>query len=314
MSTDLLDGPAAVGTNELPFHLLQRLEPDSLRHSRDKLAAQLEELPAIAEATGHTATLNVVRARSSQQQLEDYLLALGVPVFTADSVQKYQMTVAARGQEQQAALQAEVNSAEQLLLQIIPKPVEDEESRDAPSFQPVMSTYNKPTVFIGYLGILAVVWVAVATLFDLSAAVLAVLSTAVGLGFILAGFARSTVLSVEKQLAATRQAKLDGLLARAAQIMTYRWDAVPLASYEEEVPVTVLRRGKLIREQCPDAELLVERLLVAPASLELSAHIWTTARPDWRTACDPFLLVKRGSAMAYVGVWEEPGYEVEIAN
>ena len=64
------------------------------------------------------------------------------------------------------------------------------------------------------------------------------------------------------------------------------WERVPLAGYQEDVPLHVLERAVAIKKQLPSAEFYVEQ-----------------------RAKDPFLIVKCDEEEYYVEVWQEPRFE-----
>lgn len=64
------------------------------------------------------------------------------------------------------------------------------------------------------------------------------------------------------------------------------WERVPLAEYEEEVPLYVLHKAVDIKKQLPGAEFYIEQ-----------------------RAKDPFLIVKCGAEEHYIEVWREAGFE-----
>ena len=69
------------------------------------------------------------------------------------------------------------------------------------------------------------------------------------------------------------------------------WERVPLAEYQEEVPLYVLRKALDIKKRVPGAEFYVEQ-----------------------RAKDPFLIVKCGKEEHYIEVWREPRFEAQVAR
>ena len=104
--------------------------------------------------------------------------------------------------------------------------------------------------------------------------------------------------------------------------------AAVLASVDDGIPVLVegplgsgvswtledistqLRRAKLVTDNIPGAQLFIDRLIVSAADLKCDQHIWTWTPPAGTFAPDPFFVVRVGDATAYIGVWEEPEFEV----
>ena len=69
------------------------------------------------------------------------------------------------------------------------------------------------------------------------------------------------------------------------------WERVPLAGYQEDVPLHVLERAVAIKKQLPGAEFYVEQ-----------------------RAKDPFLIVKCDEEEYYVEVWQEPRFEARLEH
>ena len=69
------------------------------------------------------------------------------------------------------------------------------------------------------------------------------------------------------------------------------WERVPLAGYQEDVPLHVLERAVAIKKQLPSAEFYVEQ-----------------------RAKDPFLIVKCDEEEYYVEVWQEPRFEARLEH
>lgn len=287
-----------------PFHLL-RLQSAN-RQRRQVLEAQLEELPEIAANTGHTATLTRAKAELAQLTLEERLLAVGVPVFTTESVAAYKAQLAAVGSEETAALQAEVAVAESLIATAINDTKRETTSENKEALEGSVYLYFlSACILVGLLGYTFGGGIGVA-----------VGGVALILSVFVAGYFGDgpsfTMLS--KRLLASLPAKCASLQARASEIKRYSWQQIPMEQFGESIPITVLRRANLVRETIPQAMFLVEQLCVGPATVETNTALWTWTPPEPEFDEDPFLLVKVGESTAYIGVWEESEYEVEIVK
>ncbi len=85
----------------------------------------------------------------------------------------------------------------------------------------------------------------------------------------------------------TKGCKFDDRLAALFQ----KWERLPLAEYQEEVPLYVLQKAVEIKKQLPAAEFYVEQ-----------------------RAEDPFLIVTCGEREEYIEAWREPRFEASVAN
>ncbi len=85
----------------------------------------------------------------------------------------------------------------------------------------------------------------------------------------------------------TKGCEFDDRLAALFQ----KWERLPLAEYQEEVPLYVLQKAVEIKKQLPAAEFYVEQ-----------------------RAEDPFLIVKCGEREEYIEAWREPRFEALVAN
>ncbi len=85
----------------------------------------------------------------------------------------------------------------------------------------------------------------------------------------------------------TKGCKFDDRLAALFQ----KWERLPLAEYQEEVPLYVLQKAVEIKRRLPAAEFYIEQ-----------------------RAEDPFLIVTCGEREEYIEAWREPRFEALVAN
>lgn len=291
---------------EYPLHLLERIPAQQRRSRREQLAAEIEEHPRIAKSTGHQATLVAAKAELDLLSLEDGLLALDVPVLTIDSVQRYQQDFVARGTAERAALQADVAECEKLLIEGDKRSKKPEEIVD--EFVPALAL-SLTGIFLGVLSLSLFYylgpWAVGAGIGLLATSFLPIF----GLGGL-----NNMVHQQFIRVFSLKEMKRDLIREAAKNIPTYSWVTQPLSSFGDRVPLSILRRAAQIRDTFPDAELLVESLLVAGAKPSLDAEVWamTYDRPLYDP--EPFLLIKRNGAKAYAGVWAEPEFEHEVKS
>jgi len=115
-------------------------------------------------------------------------------------------------------------------------------------------------------------------------AILSVIGIAVG-WFLFWKLGVASVLSI--LVIFTKGCKFDDRLAALFQ----KWERLPLAEYQEEVPLYVLQKAVEIKRRLPAAEFYIEQ-----------------------RAEDPFLIVTCDELEEYIEAWREPRFEASVAN